>query len=64
VAALTEWLRGKPDAGHISTLELYRILGGQGIRDRRRRREAIDWLIDQRILTAAVGGYSVHREAL
>ncbi len=63
VTALKEWLRSRPDANHISTPEFHELLEAQGI-PRTRRYEMAAWLTQTRILTAAVGGWSVDRGAL
>jgi len=63
VTALKEWLRSRPDANHISTPEFHELLEAQGI-PRTRRYEMATWLVQTRILTASVGGWSVDRGAL
>lgn len=64
VAALREWGRANPDAKHITTVSLNDLLKRQGLTDRRRRPEVIDWLYVQRILTPAVAGYTFDPKAL
>ena len=56
--ALREWSRTRPDARHISTLELTDLLKAHGIRDRRRRIEVINGLVNLRAVTASLGGYT------
>ncbi len=64
VAALKEWCRANPNASHITTIALQAVLKSQGLSDRRRRPEVIDWLYGQRILTPAIGGFTVDAKAL
>lgn len=63
VTALREWLRNRPDAQHISTPEFHELLEAQGL-SRARRHEMSAWLVQTRILTASVGGWTVDRTAL
>jgi len=63
VIALKEWLRSRPDANHITTPEFHELLEAQGL-SRARRHEMSVWLVQTRILTASVGGWTVDRTAL
>jgi hypothetical protein len=56
--ALREWSRTRPDARHISTLELTDLLKAHGVKDRRRRIEVINGLVNLRAITATLGGYT------
>ena len=62
--ALREWSRTRPDARHISTPELGDLLKAHGVRDRRRRIEVINGLINLRAVTAAIGGYTLDPSVL
>jgi hypothetical protein len=62
-AALGEWLRANPAATHIPSDEIRAVLKTQGV-SRQRQPEALNWLVNARVLTAAVGGYSVDRGML
>lgn len=62
--ALREWSRTRPAARHISTLELGDLLKTHGVRDRRRRIEVINGLVNLRAITAAVGGYTLDPSVL
>lgn len=64
LAAVTEWCRANVGARHIATAELHEIFKGQGLKDRNRRGECIDWLVGRRVITPAVAGYTVDPEAL
>lgn len=63
VTALKEYLRTRPEANHISTPDFHELLEAQGL-SRARRHEMASWLVQTRILTAAVGGWSIDRGAL
>jgi hypothetical protein len=63
VTALREWTRTRPDAGHIPTAELTALLEGHGI-NRKRRLEVINGLINLRVLTASLGGYTLDSSVL
>ena len=63
VTALREWCRTRPDARHIATPEFGELLKAHGI-DRRRRLEVINGLVNLRVLTAAVGGYTIDAKVL
>jgi hypothetical protein len=62
--ALKEWLRAKPEAISISTIDLGDLLKAHGVKDRRRRREVLDSFVNAKILTHSVGGYLIHGECL
>lgn len=61
--ALKEWSRANPDAIHIASPDISALLKTQGIA-RTRRPEALNFLVNSRILTSALGGYTLHREML
>jgi hypothetical protein len=63
-AALTEWCRANPTADHITSMDMKEVLKNQNLSARGRRFEVIGWLVDQRIITASIGGYTIHREML
>lgn len=63
ITALTEWLRARPDAQHISTIDIGELLKAQGI-NRARKPEVLNSLVNARIITPSVGGYMVDRKAL
>lgn len=63
IVALKEWARAHPDSSHISTPDMAALLKTQGIRHQRRH-EVLNSLVNARILTASIGGYTFDREAL
>lgn len=63
ITALTEWLRAHPDASHISTIDIGDLLKAQDI-GRKRKHEILNALVNARVLSPAVGGFSVDRKAL
>lgn len=63
IGALKEWARAHPDSSHISTPDMAALLKAQGIRHQRRY-EVLNSLVNARILTASIGGYTFDREAL
>jgi AAA domain len=63
VIALKEWLRTNPEATHISSIDMDGICKTQRL-DRKRRREVLDSFVNAKILSHAVGGYSVNGEYL
>jgi hypothetical protein len=64
IVALKEWLRAHPDATHISSMEVFALCKAQGVTDRRRRTEVLESFVNTRILSPAVGGYTLHGENL
>jgi len=62
--ALREWSRTRPDAKYISTLEITDLLKAHGIKDRRRRLEVINGLVNLRAVTASLGGYTLDPSVL
>ncbi len=63
ITALTEWLRTHPDAAHITTMDIGDILKAQGI-SRQRKPEVLNALVNARIITPSIGGFSIDRNAL
>lgn len=63
ITALTEWLRTHPTAAHITTMDIGDILKVQGI-GRQRKPEVLNALVNARIITPSIGGYSIDRTAL
>jgi hypothetical protein len=63
LAALKEWARAHPDGNHISTTDITALLAAQGV-SRQRRHEVLNSLVNARVLTAALGGYTFDRMAL
>jgi len=57
-SALREWSRNNPGSTHISSIELRQILKAQDV-PRQRHSEIFNYLVTCRVLTAAVGGFSV-----
>lgn len=64
LTAIVEWARTHPAAGHISTVEAVELLKAQGLRDRQRRHECMTYLVAAGVLTPAVGGHTLNRDAL
>lgn len=63
IGALKEWARAHPDSSHIATPDVVALLKARGIRHQRRH-EVLNSLVNARILTAAVGGYTFDRAAM
>ena len=63
VTALKEWSRSHPGVTLISTIEFNALLSTQGIRPKRRR-EIQDSLVNARILTPSIGGWTFDPAAL
>jgi hypothetical protein len=63
LVALKEWSRANADAIHITSPDISALLKAQGIA-RTRRPDALNFLVNSRILTAAIGGFTVHRDML
>ena len=63
IGALKEWARSRADTSHISTPDMTALLKAQGIRHQRRH-EVLNSLVNARMLTASIGGYTFDREAL
>jgi hypothetical protein len=64
LSAMREWTRANPGVNHMASTDLQALLKTQGVKDRNRRSEVIDFLVNLRVLTPAVGGHTVHPEAL
>lgn len=63
LTALREWARTNPTATHISSIDVLALLKNQGIA-RQRRPDVLNYLVNARVITSSVGGYSVHQEML
>jgi hypothetical protein len=63
ITALTEWLRTHPTADHITTMDIGDILKAQGI-SRQRKPEVLNSLVNARIITPSIGGFSIDRNAI
>lgn len=61
--ALKEWCRVNPEAGHIGSDAIAGILRTQGI-DRRRRAEVLNYLVNARVLTPSVAGFTIDKGML
>jgi hypothetical protein len=61
LTAMREWVRGHPGAKHITSNEMRSLLRAHGL-DNRRRPEVLNYLVNARILTSSVGGYTVDAE--
>jgi hypothetical protein len=64
LAVMREWVRANPGNTHLTTIDLQAILKAQGITDRKRRAEVIEFLTTLRVLSPAVGGHTVDPQAL
>jgi hypothetical protein len=58
VAAVKEWVRTNPEASFITSADAKELLKAQSL-DYRRRHEVLKFLVDVRVLTPSVGGYTV-----
>ena len=63
LVAFKEWSRANPEAIHITSPDISALLKAQGIQ-RTRRPEALNYLVNSRILTSAIGGFTLHRDML
>jgi len=63
LAALKEWCRGNPDTLHIASLAIRELLKAQGI-SHKRCPEMLKYLVDIRVLTASIAGYTLDPEML
>jgi hypothetical protein len=61
LGALREWLRTHPGAQHITSADISDLLKAQGI-DRRRRPDALNYLIHAGVMTNSIGGYTLNRD--
>lgn len=57
LAGVREWIRSHDDPTHITSVELQEVADAQGLKDRRRRGEAIEGLTRAGFLVPAVGGF-------
>lgn len=57
LAGLREWQRAHPDAEYITSTDAAEVARAQGVKDRRRRAEVLDSLVNAGHLAPAVGGY-------
>jgi hypothetical protein len=64
LSAMREWTRANANGHHMPSTDLQALLKTQGIKDRNRRSEVIDFLVNVGVLTPALGGHAVHPEAL
>jgi hypothetical protein len=63
VVALKEWTRANPDATHITSMAIKEIFKSQGL-PFNRRPEVLTFLVNIRVLTAAIGGYTIDKGML
>lgn len=63
MVALREWFRVNPDATHITSIAIKELLKAQGLSDQRRP-EVLTYLVNIRVLTASVGGYTIDKGML
>jgi hypothetical protein len=61
LTAMREWVRNHAGKTHITSSEMRDLLRAHGI-DNKRRPEVLNYLVNARILTSSVGGYTVDRE--
>ena len=62
IVALKEWARAHPESSHISTPDITALLKAQSVRHQRRH-EVLNSLVNARILTASIGGYTFDKAA-
>ena len=58
LSALREWSRNNPTSTHISSVDLRQLLKAQDI-SRQRHHDVFNYLVSCRVLTTAVGGFTV-----
>lgn len=63
IIALREWARERPTVTHIASDDIAAIFGNQGL-NRQRRPEALNYLVNIRVLTPSLGGYTIDRKML
>ena len=63
IVALKEWTRANPGTGHITSAAIKEIFNTQGL-TYKRRPEVLTYLVNIRVLTAAVGGYTIDKDML
>jgi hypothetical protein len=63
LTALREWARANPTAQHITSPEITGLLKTQSI-STKRRPEILNYLVNARILTASIGGYTIDLDML
>jgi hypothetical protein len=61
LTALREWMRTHPEARFITSGDIADLLKAQGI-DRRRRPDALNYLVNAGVLTNSIGGYTLNRD--
>jgi hypothetical protein len=61
LVAIREWIRNHPGERHITSIEIRQLLDAHGI-GRKRRVEVLNYLVNARVITAAIGGYSIDPE--
>jgi hypothetical protein len=61
--ALKEWARGNPGAEHITSIAITEIFKSQGI-GAKRRPEVLNYLVNARVLTASIGGFTIDQAML
>lgn len=59
LAGVREWARNHDGSTHITSLDLQAVAAAQGLKDRRRRGEAVEGLTKAGFLVAAVGGFRI-----
>ena len=63
MVALREWLRANPGENHITSIAIKALLKAQGLSDQRRP-EILTYLVNIRVLTPSVGGFTVDKDML
>jgi hypothetical protein len=63
MVALKEWTRANADRENITSIDMKAILKTQGL-DRFRQREAQNYLVNIRVLTPSIGGYTIDKAML
>jgi hypothetical protein len=63
LVALKEWTRANADKANITSIDIKAILKTQGL-DRFRQREAQNYLVNIRVLTPSIGGYTIDKAML
>ena len=61
--ALREWLRANTGANHITSIAIKALLKAQGLSDQRRP-EILTYLVNIRVLTPSVGGYTIDKDMM
>jgi hypothetical protein len=61
LTALREWMRTHPEDRYITFMDMQGLLKAQGI-DRRRRPDALNYMVHAGVITTSIGGFTLNRD--